>query len=467
MDRIRKQNMAVKTLESENQKLRHENQALKRENRACREQGRLFESFLDMVGSVSEKAVLRHTMKKTLEITAKLSGAETGSLFLLDGTGRVADSLLTRGEVSRDERSSLVGRVLDRGLAGWVRRHLTVGLVADTLADDRWISLPDEPYKVRSALSVPIIKQESLFGILTLMHSSPEFFNREAVETVQMTADHMALAIEGARVYVRLEKLNRMRREALDRDLGLARQVQESFLPARMPVAGGYDFSAVNRPALAVGGDFYSFYPLPGKKLGMALGDVSGKGIAAALFMARLSSEIQHYAPMFVDPGRLMSKINRILCGRTQRGMFVTLVYMVVDLETGIVLVANAGHIPPLVVDGGTATPVADNRFKGPPLGIVPEAAYGQTSFVLAEGASAVLLTDGVLEARDAEGGIYGMARLCRDVAALIDGSGADGNAPDVLVEGVLSAVDRFSGGHGAGDDLTLAAIHRNAPGRE
>ncbi|MCG8615276.1 MAG: SpoIIE family protein phosphatase [Desulfobacterales bacterium] len=448
------ENTVMKTLIAENQRL-------KRENRACLEQGRLFESFLEMVGAVSEEKLLRHTMRRTLEITARLSGAETGSLFLLDESGRVTDSLLTRGEVSADERSTLLGTVLDQGLAGWVRQHKDVGLVADTKADDRWIQLPDQPYTVRSALAVPIIKNGALFGILTLMHVAPDFFSPEAVETVRMTADHMALAIEGASLYVRMERLNRQRREAMARDLDLARQVQESFLPARMPMIDGYSFSAVNQPALAVGGDFYSFYTLPGKKLGIALGDVSGKGIAASLFMARLSSELQHYAPVFMEPGRLMSKINRVLCKRSQQGMFVTLIYLVVDLNSGIVLFANAGHIPPLLLDGGGVTPMTDSGFKGPPLGIVPEAVYGQESFVLEENANALLLTDGVLEARNPEGGIYGLGRFCEDLEQLDSDSPGVRSEPDRLIEGVLGAVDRFSQGQGPGDDLTLAAIHR------
>ena len=447
--------MNIKALEEENRRLR-------RENRVCREQGVLFESLLKMAGSASEQEVLRHTMKRTLDITARVSGAETGSLFLLDSKGVVSDSLLTRGEVAPDVRSSLIGKVLDRGLAGWVRANLEVGLVADTLEDDRWISLPDEPYQVRSVLSVPIIKHEALFGILTLMHSAPCFFNEESVETVRMTADHMAVAIEGAQIYVRLEELNRHRRRALDRDLNLARQVQESFLPARMPSVDGYAFSAVNRPAQAVGGDFYYFYTLPGNKLGIALGDVSGKGIAASLFMARLSSELQHYAPVFIEPGRLMSKLNRVLHRRVKQGMFVTLVYMVVDLATGIVLFANAGHIPPVSMDGETVAFLSDDGFKGPPLGIVPDAAYGQGNFILRENACLFLCTDGVLEARNMAGEIYGMERLRRWIQERC--LPAKDFSPDRLVNGVVKAVEGFSEGRGLNDDLTLACIHRTGP---
>jgi sigma-B regulation protein RsbU (phosphoserine phosphatase) len=435
--------------------LEKENRRLKQEIQACREQGLLFENLLKMVGSVSEKEALTHAMQRTLDTTVKISGAQTGSLFLLDDQGRVTDSILTRGEVGPDLKTRLVGTVLDKGLAGWVRQHLQPGLVEDTRTDSRWISLPDEPYTVRSVLSVPIIKNGAVFGILTLMHPHPCFFSADDVEGVRVTADHMALAIEGAQIYVRVEEVNRLRRKALERDLSLARQVQKSFLPARMPAVEGYGFGAVNRPAQAVGGDFYYFYPLPGNRLGIALGDVSGKGIAASLFMARLSSEMAHYAPVFMEPGRLLAKINQELCLRAKQGMFVTLTYLVLDLASDIVLCANAGHLPPMVRDPDGIRTMDEGKGKGPPLGILPDAVYGQHGFSLGPGSMVMLYTDGVVEARNGTGQIFGFERLGREMER------SAGSGPDGLISGVLEAVDRFSGRGDGRDDLTLVCFQK------
>ncbi len=431
--------------------LEEENYLLRQENLATKAQSSLFESLLKMVGSASETHMLGHTMKETLDITARLSNAQTGSLFLLDETGMVTESLLTRGTVAPDLRTRIVGTVLDRGLAGWVRTHLQVGLVKDTHGDDRWVSLPDEPYQVRSVLAVPIIKHDALFGIVTLMHPEPNHFSLESVGVVQMTADHMALAIEGAQAHARIEELNRLRQKALERDLELARQVQESFLPARVPEIDGYAFAAVNRPALAVGGDFYYFYALPNNKLGMALGDVSGKGIAASLFMARVSSDLQHYAPLFLDPSRLMSKMNRILCRRSKQGMFITLVYLVVDLVNGEVYFANAGHIPPIYMDTKGVHQMEEDQAKGPPLGIIPEATYGCGHFFLRKKGMVLLYTDGVLEAKDESRKIFGFDRLNQILDSNLD--------PEMLVDKIVATVDGFS--IGQGDDLTLACIKR------
>lgn len=435
--------------------LERENRQLRQEIEACREQGRLFENLLKMVGSVSEKEALVHAMQQTLDTTVRISGAQTGSLFLLDAGGRVTESILTRGEVMPSLKTRLVGTVLDKGLAGWVRRRLEPGLVKDTLTDSRWISLPDEPYTVRSALSVPIIKNGSVFGILTLMHPDPGAFTRDDADGVQVTADHMALAIEGAQVYVHLEELNRQRRQALERDLSLARQVQESFLPARMPAVAGYAFHAVNRPAQSVGGDFYYFYSLPGNRLGIALGDVSGKGIAASLFMARLSSELAHFAPVFMEPGRLLAKMNHELCKRAKQGMFVTLTYLVLDLVSGIVLCASAGHLPPVLIHGSAVRILDGEKGKGPPLGILPDAAYGQYGFSLAPGAKVVLFTDGVVEARNGNGELFGFDRLDRELARYGE---AD---PGGIIGGIIEAVDRFSKGSDGRDDLTMVCFQR------
>ena len=444
--------MDIKALERENKKLRQEIEA-------CREQGRLFENLLKMVGSVSEKEALVHAMQKTLDATVRISRARNGSLFLLNAQGRVSESILTRGEVGPDLANRIVGTVLDKGLAGWVQRHLTAGLVHDTLTDSRWVSLPDEPYEVRSVLSVPIIKDNAVFGILTLMHPKPRFFSRDDADRVQVTADHMALAIEGAQIYVRIEELNRQRRKALDRDLSLARQVQESFLPARMPAVAGYGFGAVNRPALTVGGDFYHFYPLSGNRLGVALGDVSGKGIAASLFMARLSSDLAHYAPVFMEPGRLVAKINQELCQRAKQGMFVTLVYLVLDLDSGILLYTNAGHLPPMVLGSGGVETVADQGAKGPALGVLPDAVYGQQGFSLGQDEMVVLFTDGVVEARDRKGEIFGFERLKQALARHAN------SGPASLVEGVIRAVDRFSLGPDGRDDLTMVCFRKEGSG--
>ena len=438
--------------------LKKENRLLKQENTACKAQGKLFELLIEMAGSAAEQKMLKVSMQKTLEVTARLSGAKMGSLFLLSPEGMVTDSLLTRGDVSPGLRSEIVGSVLDKGLAGWVRAHGKVGLITDTQTDTRWLSLPEEPYKVRSALAVPIMRQNLLFGIVTLMHPDACHFNPESIEIVQIAASHMALAIESAQLYIKLGELHTLRQKALDKDLKLARAVQESFLPARVPKIDGYSFAAMNRPALEVGGDFYHFFKLPENKLGVAIGDVSGKGIAASLFMARLSSDLQYYASLYTDPGQLFSIINSQLCSRAKQGMFVTLLYLLLDVRTGQICFPNAGHSSPVYVDDQGIQLLGSHQAKGPPLGILPDAQYGQDEFVLSEDGLVLIYTDGIIEAKNQDQQLYGVDRLEQLLATCPQDS-------NQVVRKIVDSVDRFSKGRGQSDDLTLVCFKREASG--
>ena len=145
-------------------------------------------------GTLMFKAVLQQILK----IAIRLTDAEEGSLFLLDAEQRVSESILARGAVIRDLKQKLIGMVLDKGLAGWVIRHRQVGLIANTLEDERWLTLPNEPYTVRSALGIPICRSKMLLAVITLMHAQPEHFSIQTAQLMELCAQQMALIIENA-----------------------------------------------------------------------------------------------------------------------------------------------------------------------------------------------------------------------------------------------------------------------------
>ncbi|MCP3873338.1 MAG: SpoIIE family protein phosphatase [Desulfobacteraceae bacterium] len=425
---------------------------LKREKKAFQAQTKLFEILVEMARSASEQEILKATMQKTLEVAADLTGAEKGSLFLVNKDGVITDSLLTRDEISSKKKSDLIGKVINKGLAGWVVSNLKVGLIKDTQTDPRWLSLPEQPYEVGSALAVPILKHKSLFGILTLMHPEPRHFDREAVKIMQITADQMALAIENAQLYIKLDKYYRLQREALERDLQLAKEVQESFLPNQVPSLKGYSFAAINEPALEVGGDLYNFFKISDKKVGIVLGDVSGKGIAAALFMARLTSDLQFYSVLYPEPKDLLTKINTLLCKRAKRGMFVTLVYILLDIEKKQILFSNGGHLSPVYCDKNGVVVLDNKESKGVPLGILPEAEFKQEKFDLKAGGTLTIYTDGVLEAKNDSKELFGFQRLLKVIEK-------NSQTPDILVNNITHSVNKFKGNEGGGDDLTLLSF--------
>ena len=141
---------------------------------AFQAQSALFEEFISMARSPDDEPEVMTTMlRKTIDISIELTGAELGSLVLLDSDGNVFDSILCRGEISPDVSNTLIDSVFKKGLAGWVIRNRKIGLVDDTLEDDRWLTLPEQPYIARSALALPVISSEMLLGILTLTHSKP------------------------------------------------------------------------------------------------------------------------------------------------------------------------------------------------------------------------------------------------------------------------------------------------------
>jgi len=148
------------------------------------------------------------TLQKTLEISARLTGAERGSIFLVDEAKTVIKAVLIRGGVSAVQQQLLVSRVMDNGLAGWVAAHHQAGLVEDTEQDERWMTLPDQPYVARAALAVPILRDEFLLGLLTLIHSEPHKFTSDHAQLMQATASQIALVLENAQLYASLQEAN-------------------------------------------------------------------------------------------------------------------------------------------------------------------------------------------------------------------------------------------------------------------
>lgn len=187
--------------------LRREVAELKATKIAFDAQHELLRTFISMMQTATGTLMLRSMLQQALSISRRLTKADEGSLFLIDAEGRVTESILARGATIRGQKQRLISEVLDKGLAGWVIRHRQVGLIADTTQDERWLTLPSEPYTVRSALGIPILKGKELLGILTLMHSEPGHFTPQSARLMQMTAEQMALILDNARLYSKQQQL--------------------------------------------------------------------------------------------------------------------------------------------------------------------------------------------------------------------------------------------------------------------
>lgn len=447
-------------------------------------QTRLLRNFVSLVRSSDEEGMLKITLQKTVDLAAEITGAEAGSLFLLDNGGVVTDCIMMQETPSREDNARLIGCVLDEGLAGWVVKHRQVGLIHDTHTDKRWLDLPDQPYTVRSAVVTPILKGSSLFGILSLVHPQPGRFSEDTAALMRATADHIAIVLENAKLYDSLnEAFHQLERaketieaysNALTAELEKGRHMQRTFLPEHLPDIPGWKIEACFHPAKQVSGDFYDVFPLDASHLGIIIADVCDKGVSAALFMGIFRSLIHAYmegaiewkgdsqaAPgMPATPDRLATRAREALVflnnyiheHHGNEGIFATLFFGVLDILDGRLDYINAGHEPLMVIAG--AGRVRELVPTGPAIGISPRARYRLESARLSQGETLIGFTDGITEAC-ARGG----DRFCRSgiYAALQRCGGLGENAMQAIIDGVF----RHMASCDLADDIAMISIRR------
>jgi serine phosphatase RsbU (regulator of sigma subunit)/anti-sigma regulatory factor (Ser/Thr protein kinase) len=304
-------------------------------------------------------------------------------------------------------------------------------------------------------LVVPLVTQGELIGLLNLgPRRSDQEYSGDARRLLESLASQAAPAVRVGQL-VREQEAEIRSRERLEQELAVARLIQQNFLPRTLPDPEGWSVAADYRPAREVGGDFYDFIDLPDGRLGIVVGDVTDKGIPAALVMAATRSVLRASAQRLVDPGAVLERVNEHLCPDIPENMFVTCLYGVLELDSGRLVFANAGHNLPMVASDGS---VAEPYARGMPLGLMPGMTYEETEATLAPGAHLLLYSDGVTEAHDAEREMFGGDRL----SALMERVGAGDGAS--LLRALLAAVREFTGTSAVQeDDITLVAIRRAA----
>jgi sigma-B regulation protein RsbU (phosphoserine phosphatase) len=404
---------------------------------AFQAQSELFEKFISMVRSSDEPEVINAMLRETIGISTGLTGAELGSLILLNSDGQVIDSILSRGDISPERSSMLIKSVLEEGLAGWVIRHHKIGLVHDTEKDDRWLIFPDQPYMARSALALPIISNDMLLGVLTLLHSKPNHFTKKIVELINFTGNQMALILENLYFFNNLndslQSLGKANKkieaysQALDRELEKCRQIQKDFLPQKLPQLDNWYMEEFFFPASRVSGDFYDAFVLPGGYMGLVIGDVCDKGVGSALFMALFRSLIRIFAGQaqlsrsLIDTkaqtvgGTLdaasVRKYNQVEAIRAvaltndyiaqehnEMCMFATLFFGVLDPKNGRLIYVSGGHETVFVIDQNGIR--KELLSTGPAVGLHPQAQFKYRQIQLKPGDILFSYTDGVIDAR-------------------------------------------------------------------
>jgi sigma-B regulation protein RsbU (phosphoserine phosphatase) len=368
--------------------------------------------------------------------------------------------LLMMRDGENEEMRVAVARLRDRvGEVGEIRVSRNVMdevvmrgnsvLTSDAQHDPRFASGTMVLQGVRSVLAVPLGDSEKVFGIIYADSPIAEGkFNEDHLKVLTTLASVAAIRVENARLVE-----SRLQQERLERELQLASEIQQRFQPAAPPQVPGYELQGISFPCYEIGGDYYDFIQRDDGRLIIALGDVSGKGTAAALLMSSLHAAIHAQTGSHDTLVETISAVNRYLADNIPPNRFVTLFFAELDPESGAVSFLNAGHNPPLIVHAaGTVEQLASG---GLPLGIRADAEYREGRTHLQMGDVLVIYSDGVTEATSPNGEEFGPTRLYEVVSRNVDASAAG------IRDRIESALTKFSQGTQAADDITLVIVKR------
>lgn len=325
-------------------------------------------------------------------------------------------------------------------------------LSADAATDARFDSSQSiADFRIRSMMCAPLVSHggESM-GVIqidTLDQRTP--FHKEDLDVLASVAGQAAFAVENAQLHEAA-----LRRQALERDLQLAHTVQQGFLPSRPPELSGYQFFDFYEPANQVGGDYYDYIPLPGGRLGVIVADVSGKGMPAALLMAKLSAEVRYVLVGSAGPAEALMRLNAGFSSSWE-DRFVTCVLAIIDPGRNEVQIANAGHMAPFLRHSNQHVEAVGEPQTGVPLGVAADFAYDQFSVPLGAGDGLALFTDGFSEAMNLNNDLYGLVRLEQQLRRQASGVKQIG-------ELILGDVKQFVGSRSQSDDMCLLCFGRN-----
>ncbi|MFZ0341206.1 MAG: GAF domain-containing SpoIIE family protein phosphatase [Gaiellaceae bacterium] len=344
------------------------------------------------------------------------------------------------------------------GIAGRVAETGRGELVADAALDPRIVKHDDPSLVVRSVIAVPMTFRERTFGVLVVANPvDNRLFTEMECNLMQSLAEQAAVALHNS------ESLNlQIERKQLDLDLSIASGIQQMLLPSQGAKFPGLDLDARYAPAQRVGGDLFDIFPLSPTRLGVAVADVSGKGIAASLYMAVCRTNLRQIAGRRISPSQVLVELNQAMGADIHGELYVTVLFAVIDTAANSVTFARAGHEQPLFARRDPATGNYLTHLvasEGMPVGLVPDELFASAIEDKVEpfgpGDTLVLYTDGVTEAPNDEEKEFSSARLGDVVRALHAASAREIN------DGVLESVRRFTGNEVHRDDLTLVTVKR------
>ncbi len=401
--------------------------------------------LLDVTRRINSETDPDAILGTIVDSLVSIAGADRGFLMLRgeDGALRFAVARDRKGQPLEERKFQV-----SRGVVDEVAQSGEARLIDDAASSDAYNArMSIVSLSLRTILCVPLTTQAGVIGVIYVdSNAITRRFTADDLPLVESFAAQAATTLER----VRLERAAR-ERDRMAAQLQIAAEIQRTFLPARFPPAAGVVGAVAAVPAQQVGGDLYDVLRFPDGRVGVIVGDVAGKGVPGALFGARLLSDLRAQALLHGDLGATVTALNAIVAERATRGMFVTLIYVVVDPSTGICRYANAGHLAPTVRRANGSL----ERWEGvlgPPLGILPTISYETGEGRLERGEVLVLLTDGLGDAVGANDERFEDERVA-DVISRAEGG------PQDVVDRLLAATAAFTGERPQADDQTLLAI--------
>jgi sigma-B regulation protein RsbU (phosphoserine phosphatase) len=328
-------------------------------------------------------------------------------------------------------------RIGQQGMVGHVAATGRMRYAPDVALDPHYLACELD---TRSEVNLPLKVCGEVIGVLCVDHKQTNAFSSDQIQVLRALAGHIAVAIENARLF----KLERLQRERMQSEADEARAVQQALFLKAVPLVPGFAFETAWHPAGSVAGDWFDFIDLGNERYGIALADVSGKGMPAALLMMTTRAILRSLAKLDSSPSQTLLRLNQTLSEDFPMGKFVTMIYAVLDARSRQITVASAGHLRPLLINGQCSFVEVDT---GLPLGL-GASSYPEYTVNLNPGTQLLFYTDGITEAINRDDEEYGPARLLEHFLQ-----------PDACIEGLIEEVQRFGQGSDRTDDATAVLI--------
>lgn len=428
----------------------------------------VFDFVHNMVEAIGEGVTRQELFERVVHAAILSTGALSACIFerkdeqlrgvAVEGLFPPHRPLPESARVKITTRTKFVEQVLKsevfrvgEGLVGTAARTGQGILIENALNDPRVIKHDDPALEVRSVIVVPITFRDRNLAVLAVVNPSDGgSFGETDFSLALSLAEQAGLAIHNLDLMATQIEKNR-----LDVDLGLAHELQSMLLPREFPAVAGLQMATIYKPAQKVGGDLYDVFQIDDNRVGIAIADVSGKGIPASLLMAICQSNLRHFARDLDSPARVLSELNQVMLGEMRPEMFVTIIYAVLDMAANELVFARGGHELPILVHSSESGAHAEFlESEGMALGMVPNEIFDlavrdhRVPFV--KGDVLALYTDGVTETPNSEGVEFGNGRLADVVRSL------RGRAPEEMTQGILDRIALFTGALGQSDDFTV-----------